>query len=126
MYPKKSTTFAERCIPKKAFCVSQPPPAVRLSPHERVADAGEDSVEAQPNKDALKKAREQTRVQPVERLSHSENQKSRIRIERMQSDLSREQSLLQGALENLERLRDEGARPSAQMVVEDPGRRFKG
>ena len=67
---------------------SVPPPAVRLSPDERVADArsrvavrgrffflqvlGEDSVEAQPIKDALKKAREQTRVQLVgERLDYT-------------------------------------------------------
>ena len=88
---------------------------------------GEDSVEAQPIKDALEKAREQTRVQPVGRKKFI--QRSRARIEKMQSDLSREQSLLQGALENLEQLRDEAAtsveepvhRHSAQMVVEDPG-----
>ena len=93
---------------------------------------GEDSVEAQPIKDALKKAREQTRVQPVgERLDSTLKfiQRARARIEKLQSELSREQSLLQGALENLERLRDEAAtsvtepvhRPSVPMVVEDPG-----
>ena len=36
-------------------------------------------------------------------------QRSRARIEKIQSDLSREQSLLQVALENLERLRDDAA-----------------
>ena len=104
--------------------VSQASPVTRLSPDERVADArahvarleaalqvlGEDSVEAQPIKEALKKAREQTRVLSIgERLDSTLKfiQRSRARIEKIQADLSREQSLLQGALENLERLRDE-------------------
>ena len=120
------------------------PPVVRLSPDERVAEArarvvrleaalqvlGEESPEAQPIKEALLKAREQSRVQPVgERLDSTLKfiQRSRTRIEKIQADLTREQVLLQQAMESLERLRDEAAssvpeqvrRPQAPMDVED-------
>ena len=54
-------------------------------------------------------------------------QRSRARINKIQADLSREQSLLQQVLESLERLRDEGAtsvpepthRPQEQMDAAD-------
>ena len=121
------------------------PLVVRFSPDERVAEArarvvrleaalqvlGEESPEAQPIKEALLKARELSRVQPVgERLDSTLKliQRSRTRIEKIQADLTREQVLLQQAMESLEWLRDEVAssvpeqvrRPQAPMDVEDP------
>ena len=118
------------------------PTSVRLSPDERVAEArtrvarleaalqvlGETSPEAQPIQESLRKAREQCRVQPVgERLDSTLKfiQRSRVRIEKIQVDPTREQSLLQQALESLERLRDEAASSvpeptQEQMDVEDP------
>ena len=92
---------------------------------------GETSPEAQPIQEALRKAREQCRVHPVgERLDSTLKfiQRSRARIEKIQVDLTREQSLLHQALESLERLRDEAAnsvpepmpRPQEQMDIEDP------
>ena len=89
--------------------VAQPPQ--RLSPDERVSEArarvprleaalqvlGEDSPEGLPIKEALKKARDQSRSLPIgERLDSTLKfvQRSRARIEKIQ-DLTREQHLLQ-------------------------------
>ena len=91
----------------------------------------EESSEAQPVKEALLKAREQSRVQPVgERLDSSLKiiQRFCTRIEKIQADFTREQVLLQQAMGSLERLRDEAAssvpeqvrRPQAPMDVENP------
>ena len=121
------------------------PSVVRLSPDERVAEArarvvrleaalqvlDEESPEAQLIKEALLKAREQSRVQPVgERLDSTLKfiLRSRVRIEKIQAGLTREQVLLQQAMESLERLRDEAAssvpeqvrRPQTPMDVENP------
>ena len=125
--------------------VAQPPQ--RLSPDERVSEArarvlrleaalqvlGEDSPEGLPIKEALKKARDQSRALPIgERLDSTLKfvQRSRARIEKIQADLTREQHLLQQALESLQRLRDEAinsvpdstpnGRPPVPMDVENP------
>ena len=91
---------------------------------------GSDSPEAQPLKALLKKAQEQTRVLPIgERMDSTMKfiQRSKARIEKQQAELNREQDLLQQALVNLERLREEAAISVAQqqshaqqMHVEDP------
>ena len=80
---------------------------------------GEDSPEGQPIKEALKKARDQCPALPI-----------RARIEKIQADLTREQHLLQQALESLQRLRDDtnnsvlgpspNGRPPVPMDVENP------
>ena len=124
--------------------VAQPPQ--RLSPDERVSEARarvlrleaalqvleEDSPEGLPIKEALKKARDQCRALPIgERLDSTLKfvQRSRARIEKIQADLTREQHLLQQALESLQRLRDEAinsvpdpspnGRPPVPMDVEN-------
>ena len=94
---------------------------------------GEDSPEGPPIKEALKKARDQCRVLPIgERLDSTLKfvQRSRARIEKIQADLTREQHLMQQALESLQRLRDEAinsvpnltpnGRPPVPMDVENP------
>ena len=94
---------------------------------------GEDSPEAQPLEEALKKTHDKCRVLPVgERLDPTLKfiQRSQARIEKMQDELGREKTLLEQALVSLERLRDEAANsvsepphnsrpPQAKMVVED-------
>ena len=122
-------------------------PQPRLSPDERAAEArarverleaalkvlGEDSPEAQPLKEALKKAQDQCRVLLVgERLDSTLKfiQRSQARIKKMEAELGREKTLLQQALVSRERLGDEAANsvseppahsrpPQAQMDVED-------
>ena len=74
-------------------------------------------LEAQPFKTLLKKAQERTRVLPIgERMDSSLKfiQRSKARIEKQQAELSREQDLLQQALVNLERPREEAAISVAQ------------
>ena len=69
---------------------------------------GEETPEAQPIKEALLKAREQSRLWENDSTLKF-IQRSRTRIDKIQADLTREQGLLQQAMESLERLRDEAA-----------------